>query len=95
MHGKQPGARLLTMAWAAMMLLTIGTMIAGRVTSDVTLGVIWMVALSAITWGKSLFILRYFLNLRVAEGSWNKAFSRFLFVLLLIILLLFAIPFRG
>ncbi len=92
MHDRQPGIRLLARAWAIMMLLTVGTMIAGRVTSDVTLGVAWMVALSAITWGKSLFILRYYLNLRAAEGGWNKAFSSFLFVLLLLILLLFTLP---
>ena len=92
MHGKQPGIGLLTRAWAIMMLLTVGTIIAGRVTSDVTLGVAWMVALSVITWGKSLFILRYYLNLRAAKGGWNKAFSSFLFVLLLLILLLFTLP---
>jgi len=92
MHIKQPTRKELIYAWVAMMVLTVGTMFAGRVTSTQTLGIIWMSALMVITFMKARYILRYYLNLKAATGGWNSAFNAFLFILLLSILAIFAIP---
>ncbi len=92
MQANQPTRRELIYAWVAMMVLTIGTMLAGHVTSTQSLGVIWMSALMLITFLKARYILRYYLNLKAATGSWNSAFNAFLFILLISILGLFAIP---
>ncbi len=92
MHIRQPTRKELIYAWFAMMLLTIGTMIAGHVTSSRSLGILWMSALMLITFFKARYILRYYLNLKAATGGWNSAFNAFLIILLLSILALFAIP---
>ena len=92
MNIKQQTRRELVYAWISMMILTVGTMIAGHVTSTRTLGFIWMSALMLITFLKAKYILRFYLNLKAASGSWNTAFNAFLLILLISILALFALP---
>ena len=91
MHFEQPKPRILFLTWAALMALTIATMFAGRVTLDVTLGTAFMTAVAAITWIKSILILRFYLNLAAATRGWNSAFSAFLAVLLMLIVMIYAI----
>lgn len=92
MYIKQPARRALFYAWFVLMLLTSGTMLAGRVTSAESLGFLFMSALLIITWLKARYILYYYLNLKTAEGGWGAAFNGFLIVLLSLILGLYAIP---
>lgn len=89
MKFKNPSTRSLIFCWLALMILTIGTMVSGRVTSDVSLSNILIITLGFITWFKSMLILRYYLNLKNASSGWNKAFNSYLFVVLGIIMLIF------
>jgi hypothetical protein len=88
---QQPPRRALAAAWALMMALSLGTMLAGRVTLDVALGTLLMLALLAITLMKALAILRVYLNLRAAPAGWTTAFVAYLVLLLAIIMLLYLI----
>ncbi|MCB9987839.1 MAG: cytochrome C oxidase subunit IV family protein [Rhodospirillales bacterium] len=77
-----PSVRILLLAWAAMMILTLGTMFAGQVTEHISLSALWLVVLAVIAVFKSSFVLHYYLNLRVAPREWKTAFDFFLIVLL-------------
>lgn len=92
MHAKIPSRKTLSIAWLALMGFSIATMIAGRVTDPATLGPLLMLALLAVTGLKSLWILRYYLNLRASTKAWNSAFVSFLCVLLILIYGLYLIP---
>ncbi len=89
MKFKNPSIRTLIFCWLALMILTIGTMISGRVTSDVALSSVLIITLGFITWFKSMIILRYYLNLASASTGWNKTFNSYLFAVLGIIMLIF------
>lgn len=89
MRSYYPKVRTLLLAWAALMALTIGTMVAGRVTDTNSLGVGWMVALGVITWAKAGMILRNYLNLRTAP-TWLDVFMAYLLILLVLVVGLFA-----
>ncbi|VAV99809.1 hypothetical protein MNBD_ALPHA01-1449 [hydrothermal vent metagenome] len=89
MKFRNPSTKTLITCWLALMLLTIGTMITGRVTSEVALSNILIISLGFITWFKSMLILRYYLNLASASRGWNKAFNSYLFVVLGIIMVIF------
>ncbi|MBL4895135.1 MAG: cytochrome C oxidase subunit IV family protein [Emcibacter sp.] len=89
MKFQNPNIRTLVFCWLALMILTIGTMLSGRVTSEVALSATLIISLAAITWFKSMLILRYYLNLRTASKGWNKAFNSYLFIVLGIITLIF------
>ena len=89
MKFKNPSIRTLIFCWLALMVLTIGTMVSGRVNSDVALSSILIISLGFITWFKSMIILRYYLNLASASKGWNKAFNSYLFIVLGIIMLIF------
>ena len=90
-----PTVSLLIKAWALLMALTIGTMIAGRVTSAASLGLIWTSILMVITWAKARTILMVYLNLRAAPAHWRTGFSASLVFLLLLILGIYAIDAAG
>lgn len=85
MNTIQPSRKTLITAWFVMMGLSIGTMLAGRVTNDASLGMLFMAILLVVTGIKALWILRTYLNLRAAPMGWNAAFISFFFFLLLII----------
>ena len=89
MKFQNPNIRTLVFCWLALMILTIGTMLSGRVTSEVALNATLIISLAVITWFKSMLILRYYLNLRTASKGWNKAFNSYLFIVLGIITLIF------
>ena len=91
MQFRQPTRKELLLAWFALMGLTIGTMLSGRVTQDVTLGGLFMSGLLVVTGIKAYWILRYYLNLRAAPPGWNAAFIAYLVFLLLIILVLYLV----
>ncbi len=87
---KLPTTRQLLLAWALLMALTVGTMLAGKVTSAATLGLVWTVTLLAITWAKARTILLVYLNLRAAPGHWRSGFGATLAVLLVLLLGIYA-----
>ena len=90
-----PSRRTLFMAWALLMVLTIGTMIAGKVTSATSLGLIWTGVLLAISWAKARTILQVYLNLRAAPRHWRSSFNGVLIFLLLVIFGLYALGATG
>ncbi len=81
----QPSRKSLVLAWLIMMVLSVGTMISGRVSDKGSLGMWFMALLLLVTALKALWILRTYLNLRAAPTAWNMAFISFLFVLLALI----------
>ncbi len=89
MKFKNPDTKTLITCWLALVLLTIGTMTTGRITSEVALSNILIISLGFITWFKSMLILRYYLNLASASRGWNKVFNSYLFVILGIIMVIF------
>ncbi|MBL4800302.1 MAG: cytochrome C oxidase subunit IV family protein [Emcibacter sp.] len=89
MEFKNPSTRILLLCWLALMILTVGTMLSGRVTSETALSSGLIISLGIITWFKSMLILRYYLNLRTASRGWNRAFNSYLFVVLGIVTLIF------
>ena len=89
MNFKSPSLRSLLLCWLVLLILTLGTMISGRVTSNISLTTLLIISLGLITWFKTLLILRYYLNLKSASKGWNHAFGGYLFVLLGLITLIF------
>jgi len=85
-----PGPRTLFVVWLTLMALTVATMIAGKVTAVATVGLAWMVVLMAVTWAKSILILRYYLDLKAASGGWNKVFGVLVSLILIVVLALYA-----
>ncbi len=94
-RSRLPTVSLLIRAWALLMVLTIGTMIAGRVTTAASLGLVWTSILLLITWAKARTILMVYLNLRAAPAHWRTGFSATLVFLLLLILGIYAIDAAG
>jgi len=90
-----PGVRLILLTWALLMALTIGTMVAGKVTSAASLGILWTAVLLAITWAKTRGILLVYLNLRAAPAHWRSGFGTAIAFLLLLLLAIYAIGFFG
>jgi len=90
-----PSRRALLAAWAILMALTVGTMLAGHVTSSRSLGLAWTTALLAISWAKARTILAVYLNLRAAPRGWQSGFNGALIFLLLLLLGLYAIGAAG
>ena len=90
-----PSRRALLLAWALLMALTVGTMIAGKVTSAASLGLFWTAALLAISWAKARTILLVYLNLRAAPRHWRSGFGGALVFLLLVIFGLYALGALG
>jgi hypothetical protein len=91
MHFKQPSVKSLLAAWAFMMLLSLGTMAAGKVTGHTSLGPLLMAGLLLITGLKALWILRTYLNLKASTTAWNAAFISFIAFLLAVIYVLYLI----
>ena len=90
-----PEKKELIAAWLVLMALTIGTMIAGRVTNASTLGFAWLSALLVITYFKARTILNVYLNLRAAPRHWRSGFSAILVVMLLAIAGIYALHAFG
>ena len=88
-----PSARQIVITWLILMGLTVGTMIAGRVTSAASLGLAWTAVLLAITWAKARGILLVYLNLRAAPGHWRNGFGTALAFLLVLLLAIYAFGF--
>jgi hypothetical protein len=83
--------RQLVWAWIAMMMLSLGTMIAGKAGGQFHLGIWWALALLVITGVKARIILARYLNLSEASKDWNGAFTTILVILLLAILGIFLV----
>ena len=90
-----PTTRDILLAWAVLMALTIGSMIAGKVTSAASLGIAWTAALLVITWAKAQRILLVYLNLRAAPAHWRTGFSPALAFMLILLLAIYAFGFFG
>ena len=90
-----PSVRLILLTWAALMALTIGTMVAGKVTSAASLGIAWTAVLLAITWAKTRGILLVYLNLRAAPAHWRSGFGTAIAFMLLLLLSIYAFGFFG
>jgi hypothetical protein len=90
-----PSRKELITGWVLLMALTIGTMIAGRVTNASTLGFAWLSALLVITYFKARTILNVYLNLQAAPRHWKTGFSAILIVLLLAIAGIYALHSFG
>lgn len=90
-----PSRRTLFIAWLVLMALTVGTMLAGHVTSSRSLGMIWTSAILLISWAKARTILQVYLNLRAAPRGWQSGFNAILIILLLLLLGLYAINALG
>ncbi len=88
-----PTVRQILVAWAVLVALTIGSMIAGKVTSAASLGIVWTAALLAITWAKARGILLVYLNLRAAPAHWRTGFSTALAFMLILLLAIYAFGF--
>ena len=89
-HSSFPKPKTLIKIWALLMAATIATMIAGKVTSVTSIGIVWMSVLMVVTMLKAGLILDFYLDLRSAEGGWNKGFLVLLGFILLIIFGLYA-----
>ena len=92
MHAPYPSRTTLLIAWLILMALSVGTLFTGRVSQQTALGPLFVLSLFAITWLKSRFILRYYLNLRAASKGWQVGFAFYIFLLLALI---FAIYLGG
>ena len=90
-----PTTRLIVLTWFMLMALTIGTMVAGKVTSAASLGFAWTVVLLAITWAKARGILLVYLNLRAAPAHWRGGFGTALTFMMLLLLAVYAFGFFG
>ena len=90
-----PSRRTLFTAWLVLMALTVGTMLAGHVTSTRSLGLLWTGGLLLISWAKARTILQVYLNLRAAPRGWQTGFNITLIMLLLLLLGLYAIHALG
>ncbi len=88
-----PTTRQILIAWAILMALTIGSMVAGKVTSAASLGILWTLTLLAITWAKARTILLVYLNLRAAPAHWRTGFSTALAFMLVLLLAIYAFGF--
>jgi hypothetical protein len=73
-HTAFPTPKTLIVVWLALMIATIGTMIAGKVTQVSSIGPTWILVLMGVTLLKASLILNYFLDLRSASKGWNKGF---------------------
>lgn len=78
-----PSRRALILTWALLMALTIGTMLAGRVTTVTTLGPGLLAVLFLVTWAKAGLILRQYLNLRTVPAAADV--MMFLIALILVV----------
>ncbi|MEZ5840950.1 MAG: cytochrome C oxidase subunit IV family protein [Hyphomicrobiales bacterium] len=72
--------KALVVAWVLLMLLTIGTAVAGKVGADSHLGPVWLGALAVVTILKARMILTEYLGLYRAPG-WRSGFTTTLVVL--------------
>jgi hypothetical protein len=90
-----PAPKTILLTWALLMALTIGTMLAGKVTSAASLGIAWTAVLLAITWAKTRGILLVYLNLRAAPAHWRSGFGTAIAFLLLLLLAIYAFGFFG
>ncbi len=82
--------RTLVIVWLVLMGLTIGTMIAGKVTDATSLGMIWMGVLMVVTGFKATLILNYYLDLKAATGGWGKGFVSLVSSILIIVFVIYA-----
>ena len=90
-----PSGRTLLIAWGLLMALTFATMIAGRVTSTASLGLMWSAVLLVVTWAKARTILQIYLNLRSAPKGWQAGFNGILIFLLVVIFAVYAVSALG
>ncbi len=91
MKFQNPGIKILTICWVILILLTVGTMFSGNVSTTDSLSSPMIILLGVITWFKSMLILRYYLNLQSSTKGWNRAFNFALLVLLSILVAIFLI----
>ena len=77
--------RKLFIVWLSLMALTIGTMIAGKVTSVSSIGIYWISGLMLVTFFKAKLILDHYLELKLAYGVWGKLFTSMVAILLAIL----------
>lgn len=70
----KPEVKSLFITWLILMGLGLGTMIAGRVTGESHLGLLWLGGLLLVTFVKTRLILYDYLELKTAYGGWGKLF---------------------
>ncbi len=87
----QPTTKTLFIAWLALMAFSVSMMFSGQVTSQGSLGIVFAFVLLVITGLKASWILQYYLNLNASGRGWINAFRTFLFILLTLIFLIFAL----
>ncbi len=80
-----PSFKTLIVVWGFLMLATIGTMFAGKVSDVTSIGPLWMGLLLVVTYIKATLILGYYLDLKSATGGWNKGFNTLVAIILLVI----------
>lgn len=85
-----PSLRKLTLIWAILLLLSVGTIFTGQVNESDSIGLIWMACLLGVTFFKTTLILNYFLDLKAATQGWSQFFIILVFLILLIIYGLYA-----
>lgn len=83
-----PSPGRLLVAWALLMSLTVGTMLAGQVTEASALSLGSFAALLLVGWGKVGVILTTYLNLRTAP-VWRDGLMVLVGLILAIVLTLF------
>ncbi len=82
-HDTYPAPATLVTVWLVLMLATLATMIAGKVTEISSIGTIWMGVLMVVTWLKARLILLYFLDLKSATGGWSTGFGALVIFILI------------
>jgi hypothetical protein len=85
-HRSPPSfVRKLAAVWLLLMALTIGTMIAGKVTSSASIGLYGIGGLMLVTFVKAKLILNHYLELKSAYGAWGTFFTSMIALILIIL----------
>ncbi|PHR62722.1 MAG: hypothetical protein COA47_02230 [Robiginitomaculum sp.] len=83
--------RHLFLIWLGLMVLSLGTMIVGKVSTIGPLGPVWVSGLLLVTFIKAVLILDHFLELKQAHGPWAKLFISLIAAILLVLLVIYAV----
>lgn len=88
-QGDFPSIKTLVMVWLVLIGLTLGTMFAGRVSTNEAVGPVLLALLFAVTFLKTNLILGYFLDLRSAVGPWGRVFNGMVLSVLAVVFVLY------
>ncbi len=90
-HSYYPKPKTLIIVWLLLMGLSIATMIAGKVTTNLSIGTIWLAVLLIVAGLKSNLILHYYLDLKSASTGWNKLFSGLVWFILFAVFAIYVV----